>query len=209
MQTAFPPLSRVFAAAIAVTGLAMVVLQVAINTSSEVSALMALVHMLRFFTLWTNFGGALMFAWLAAGRPLTARVLLALATAYAVVALVYHGLLAATHHPVGLDWWTNLMFHSLLPAAAIAWWFAFAPRIEWRHLPFVMIAPVIYTLFALVVGKTTAFYPYFFLDQPKLGWPGFFAWLVALALFFVAMAAVLKGCRAVLSHKRLDTADRS
>lgn len=79
-------------------------MQTTINLADEGSRLVAFAHMMRFFTLWTNFGGALLFGWIASGRILSARLLLALATAYCVVALVYHTLLSATHHPVGLDW---------------------------------------------------------------------------------------------------------
>lgn len=92
------------------------------------------------------------------------------------------------------------MFHTLLPAAAIGWLIAFAQCAEWRHLPFVTIGPVIYTLFALAVGKTTGFWPYFFIDQTKLGWPMFFAWMGALAMVFVAMTALVKGLRGAISR---------
>jgi hypothetical protein len=201
MDTPSPPLLRLLAALIAVAGFATVIAQVAINTGDGGSPLLAFARLMRFFTLWTNLAGALLFAWIASGRHLSARVLLALATAYAVVALVYHALLAATHHPAGPDWWTNLLFHTVLPATAIGWWFAFAPRAGWRQLPFVMIAPLAYTAFALAVGRATAFYPYFFIDQPRLGWPAFFGWTAALAVFFLAMAALLKGVRGLLGRR--------
>ena len=180
-------------------GLATIALQTTLNLEREGSPLIAFAKMMRYFTLWTNFGGALVFAVIAIGRDLSARVQLALATAYAVVALVYHALLAADHHPVGLDWWTNLMFHTLLPAAAIGWWFAFSPRAHWRELPFVMIAPLLYTLFAFLVGAATRFYPYFFLDQPGLGWPNYLAWVAALAAFFLLMGAALKTVRRLIA----------
>ena len=201
MDRPLPPFARLLAAIIAICGVGTVALQTTINLADESSPLVAFAHMMRFFTLWTNFGGALLFGWIASGRILSARFLLALATAYCVVALVYHALLSATHHPVGLDWWTNLMFHTLLPAAAVAWWFAFAPRAILSDLPAVMIAPVIYTAFALVLGRTTGFYAYFFLDQPKLGWTGFAGWVVALALFFLAMGSTLLGLRRLAGRR--------
>lgn len=185
--------ARPLAAAIALAGLVTLALQTVLNLQRDGSPLVSFALLLRYFTIWTNFGGALLFAWLASGRALSARLLLALATAYAVVAMVYHGLLAADHHPVGLDWWTNLLFHTVLPASAIGWWLAFAPRPQWRALPFVMLAPVLYTGFALVVGRTTGFYPYFFLDQPRLGWAMLLAHLAGLALFFLLTGAVLRG----------------
>ncbi|ANY19669.1 hypothetical protein A6F68_01151 [Tsuneonella dongtanensis] len=202
MDQPSPPFSRILAAAIAAAGLATVALQTTINLEVEGSPLVAFAKLLRFFTIWTNLGGALMFAWLASGRGFSARTLLSLATAYAVVALVYHALLSATHHPIGLDWWTNLMFHTVLPAAAIGWWLAYAPAAAWRGLPAVTIAPVIYTPFALIVGAATDFYPYFFLDQPKLGWAALGGWLVALAGFFLVMGAILRGIQGLLPRRR-------
>ena len=135
MTPALAPLPRALAALIAAIGLTTIALQTTVNLEVEGSPVVAFAKLLRFFTIWTNLGGALMFAWLASGRGFSARTLLALATAYAFVALVYHALLSATHHPVDLDWWTNLMFHTVLPAAAIGWWLAFAPAAAWRSLP--------------------------------------------------------------------------
>lgn len=195
MERVLPRPARIAAGLIALAGFATLALQSTLNLETDGSVVIAFAHMLRFFTIWTNFAGALVFASIAMGRVHSSRVMLALAAAYVVVALVYHVLLSPTHHPVGLDWWTNLMLHSLLPAAALAWWFAFAPVPAWRCVPHVMWAPVIYTGFALVVGATTGFYPYFFLDQPTLGWPVFFAYLAGLAAFFMLVATGLKVLR--------------
>lgn len=201
-----PRNARLFAAVIGVAGLATILLQIVVSAERDGTGYgLAFAHMLRFFTLWTNTAGALVFLSIALGKGHSSRVMLALATAYAVVALVYHALLARTHHPVGLDVLTNLMFHTLLPAAAIGWWFAFAPRPEWRQLPFVMIAPMIYTLFALAVGAATQFYPYFFLDQPRLGWGGFAGWTVALAVFFIVMGAILEVLRRTVRREGVKT----
>lgn len=203
-----PRNARLFAAVIGVAGLATILLQIVVSAERDGTGYgLAFAHMLRFFTLWTNTAGALVFLSIAWGKVHSSRVMLALATAYAVVAVVYHALLARTHHPVGFDVLTNLMFHTLLPAAAIGWWIAFAPRPEWSQLPFVMIAPMIYTLFALTVGAATRFYPYFFLDQPKLGWGGFAGWTAGLAAFFFLMGAALEGLRRIVRRGALKSRD--
>ena len=143
--------------------------------------------------------------WVAAGKTVSERVLFALATALSIVALVYHALLAMDHHPVGLDWWTNLAFHTVVPAATIGWWIAWSDRAQltWRSLPLVTPAPVAYTIFALLYGAASGLYPYFFLDLPNLGWVQLLLNVAGLALFFVAMGAILLGLRRLLPSARV------
>lgn len=202
-QTSLSRTARAAAGVIALAGLATVVAQIGISSARDGTGLaLTFAHMMRFFTLWTNLVGALVFASIAWGKVHSSRVMLALAAAYVVVAVVYHLLLSATHHPVGGDWWTNIMFHTLLPLGAVLWWFAFAPAPRWACVPHVVWAPILYTGFALVVGATTGFYPYFFLDQPKLGWAMLGAWLVGLAAFFLIVALCLKGLRTLIFRGR-------
>ncbi len=144
--------------------------------------------------------------WIALGRHVSDRVLFALSTALMIVALVYHALLAADHHPDGLDWWTNLAFHTMIPAATIAWW-VFATRREafaWSYVPYVMVAPLIYTVFALGYGAVTGFYAYFFIDKSALGWGQLFANMAGLAIFFMIMGALLLGLRSLVGRNEFS-----
>lgn len=204
MDLPFSRTARATAAIVALIVLASLALQTTLNLERDGSPLVAFALLLRFFTIWTNFAAGLILGWVAWRGRMEPRVLFALATAIAIVALVYHGVLAADHHPVGLDWWTNQMFHSLIPAATIGWWLAFSrpSAMGWRSLPWVMVVPVIYTVFAQVVGATSGFYPYFFLDLPALGWPMLLANLVGLSLFFMAIAALLLGIRRLATGLR-------
>jgi hypothetical protein len=159
----------------------------------------------RFFTIWSNFAGGVVMLWIAAGRPISQRVTFALATALTIVALVYHALLAADHHPVELDWWTNLNFHTIIPAAFILWWTVFSDRahLTWRSLPWVMVFPILYSAFALIYGANTGFYAYFFLDLPSLGWGQMLINMTGLSAFFVLMGAVLLGLRNIIPNARV------
>lgn len=188
-------IARILAAIVSIAVLVTLALQTTLNLERDGSPLVAFVLLLRFFTIWTNFAAGLIFGWVALRGRADARVLFALATAIAIVALVYHGVLAADHHPVGLDRWTNPMFHSAIPAATILWWLAFARAADtgWRSLPWVMVVPVVYTVFAQIVGAATGFYPYFFLDLPQLGWGMLLANLAGLSLIFLLVAALLLG----------------
>ena len=193
--------ARLSAALIALLVFASFTVQVSINDGNPFTAFTLL---FRFFTIWSNFAAGLVMGWVALGKPVDRRVLFALATALSVVALVYHAVLAADHHPVGLDWWTNLAFHTLIPASVIAWWIA-VTRTEGfalARVPYVMIAPVLYTLFALTYGELTGFYAYFFLDKQTLGWGPLLANIVGLALFFMVMGGLLMGLRSLFGRTR-------
>lgn len=194
MENILTPAQRLSAASIAALAAMTFIAQTSINDGSP---LVAFAMLFRFFTIWSNFAAGLVMGWIALGRPVSKRVLLALVTALSVVALVYHALLAVDHHPVGLDVWTNLSFHTLIPASTIIWWMVVTRHdaLSWSRLPFVMIAPVAYTVFALINGAITGFYPYFFLDKSMMGWGQLALNITGLALFFVAMGALLMGLR--------------
>ena len=199
-----PKSARISAAVIGALALVTLALQTTINLERDGSPLVSFVLLLRFFTIWSNLAAALVMLWIAASKPVSERVTFALATALTIVGLVYHALLAADHHPVGLDWWTNLMFHTIIPAAFVLWWLVFSDRahLTWRSLPLVMIFPVLYSAFALIYGAISGFYAYFFLDLPALGWLPLLINMLGLSAFFAAMGAVLLGLRRLLPSAR-------
>ena len=200
MEQRLSSTSRICAVLIGIGAIGTIALQTTINTEPGTSALENFALLFRFFTIWSNFAGGAIMLWVATDRPVSERVTFALATALTIVALVYHALLAADHHPVGLDWWTNLMFHTLIPAAAVAWWIVFSDRahLTWQSLPWVMVFPILYSVFALIYGAKTGFYAYFFLDLPSLGWVQMLINMTGLSAFFAAMGAALLGARRIL-----------
>ena len=172
------------------------------NADRDGSALAAFLLLFRYFTIWTNFATGIVMGLIALGRRLPSYVPFSLASALSVVGLVYHALLAADHHPVGLEWWTNLAFHTIIPVAGISWWLV-ATRAQahgWRALPCAMIAPIIYTGFALLYGAASGFYPYFFLDRSSLGWPQLLLNIAGLSLFFLFMGTILMGLRSAFAR---------
>lgn len=204
MNSTAPAALRISAVIIGATALVALALQTTINLDRDGSPLVSFALLLRYFTIWSNLAAGAILLWVALGRHAGERVLFALATALSVVALVYHALLAADHDPAGLDWWTNLAFHTIIPASAIAWWIAWSDRahLTWRSLPLVTPAPVAYTFFAIGYGAVSGFYPYFFLDLPVLGWGQLLLNITGLALFFVAMGALLLGLRRIMPSAR-------
>lgn len=193
MDTPSSPFARPVAAVIAVAALGALVLQTTLNLDRDGSPLIAAGLLLRFFTIWSNLAAGLIMGWVAFGRRVAPEILHALASALAIVALVYWLLLAGDHHPEGLDRVTNQLHHTLVPLATIAWWVAFAERSPafMRSVGVVMIAPVAYAIFALAYGAASGFYAYFFLDAATLGSGQIAANILGLAVLFALVGAVL------------------
>lgn len=193
--------SRIVAGAISVAALCVIAAQTMINDAQH--PLVALGLMLRYFTIWSNLAAGLLLGWVALNGRMDSRVAFALATALAMVGIVYHLLLSADHHPVGADWYTNQMHHTVVPLATVFWWLVFSgvKASGWRSLPVVIAVPVLYTAFALVVGETTGFYPYFFLDLPSLGWGPLLLNVSGLAVVFMAFGALLMGARKLITAR--------
>ena len=198
---AAPPRARLFATLIFVIEMTALIVQPMLGdgTIPENTA-----GMLRFFTIWSNIAACAIFALIASGRTVPRAAMAALATALAVVGLVYWLLLSGDHHPVGWDRGTNQVFHTFGPVAGVAWWLRYtppAPRIA-PLLPAIMVPPLAYGAFALALGLTTGFYAYFFLDLSQMGWGPFLLSNLVLAVFFAAMGAGLLAAKNAL-HRRL------
>ncbi|MBX7494963.1 Pr6Pr family membrane protein [Qipengyuania sp. 6B39] len=203
MDTPSSPLARPVAAIIAVAALGALALQTALNLDRDGSPIVAAGLLLRFFTIWSNLAAGLIMGWIAIGRKVAAEILHALASALAIVALVYWLLLAGDHHPKGLDRVTNQFHHTLVPLATIAWWVAFAERSPafMRSVGVVMIAPVAYAIFALAYGAASGFYAYFFLDAGTLGWGQIAVNIIGLAVLFALVGAVLLTVKRALNAR--------
>jgi hypothetical protein len=108
----------------------------------------------------------------AAGR-FFARPSVATATALyiAVVALVYHGVLARLWHPTGWQKLADLLLHGVVPAAYLLHWALVLPRarLPWRAPLAWLLFPAAYFLYTLLKGPWVG-YPYPFMDAGALGY---------------------------------------
>ena len=199
MTTTASPIPRALAGAISLAAFGALALQTTINEGSVIENFGG---MARFFTIWGNIAACLVMGWIAAGRHASRGVLASLATSLSVIALVYWGLLAGDHNPVGLDRVTNQFHHTIIPATVIAWWLAYtapAPR-ALALVPAIMVPPLIYGAFAFALGEMTGFYAYFFLDLPALGWSNFLINNAGLALFFGVHGFLLVKAKSVINQ---------
>ena len=192
--------ARILAGVVSVIAIMSLAMQTMANVERGVSLLAGWSAMLRFFTIWGVIASAVIFARIALRGRSEPHLPFALVTALVIIAGVYHLLLASAHHPEGLDWWTNIAHHTLVPAGGVLWWllFSFDRLTGLRSLPIVILFPLIYGAFALINGAVTGFYPYFFLDQNTLGLTEVLVNMLWLAIVFMLVAAVLLGLRNVI-----------
>ena len=200
MDHVFSLSARRFAALIALLAIGSLIAQSIGNMARDGSLVAGWGMMLRFFTIWGNVAAGVVFAWIAWRGTIEPRVPFALAAALVIIAGVYHVLLASAHDPQGVDWWTNIAHHTLVPAGGVLWWLLFSrdKLAGWRSLSIVTLVPLVYGAFALVLGEATGFYPYFFLDLPTLGLGTVLANMMGLAILFMLVAAALLALRRLI-----------
>ncbi len=161
-----------------------------------------LAAMLRFFTIWGNVAACVVMALVAIGRTPSPGVMAALATALAIIGGIYWGLLAGDHNPQGFDRITNQFHHTIIPIATIGWWLRYTPPAPsiLRLVPMIMVPPLTYGAFALILGQMTGFYAYFFVDLPSLGWTQYLINNAGLAVFFAFVGSALVAFKQALGR---------
>ena len=165
-------LARILAFAVAVLALVSVSTQYValLDPVATQPVLDKLWFMAGFFTILTNLAVAAHMLAVTRGWQIGASRAAGLLVAIVVVFLIYHAVLARLWQPQGLAWWANQGLHTAVPLATFGWWLAFAPKdVTLRDLPEWLIYPAAYSLYALIRGFSTGFWPYPFLDVGQLG----------------------------------------
>ena len=88
-----------------------------------------------------------------------------------VVGLGYHLLLSAGSTLQGLAAFGNVIVHYVMPVAALADWLVFTPRggLRWTDPLRWLRYPLVYFIWTALHGYASDWWPYWFLDLPKLG----------------------------------------
>jgi hypothetical protein len=107
--------------------------------------------------------------------------------------VVYHALLAATNVSIGIEVWSNVGMHTLVPLLTALLWLIAAPKAPLTYLHPVVwtLYPLLYATYAILRGLIDGRFPYFFLDPARLGWPMVIAFILGLGVFFVASGSAL------------------
>lgn len=117
--------------------------------------------------------------------------------------VVYHLLLAAEVENTGIDVITNLVFHTIVPVAAVLAFFVLGPRAELsgRAIAVSTAIPLAWIVVALVRGEIIDFYPYPFMDVNDLGYTGALGNLVGVAVAYFTVAGIYLAVDRVLTRR--------
>lgn len=185
---------RTSVALVALAALATLPMQTVVDMGKGQSMIGAVWDQIRYFTNLTVYLTALLFGlWALRGWP-KAPLPAGLVVWAAMTGIVYHALLAATHHPKGIDVFTNILQHTLVPLGVVFCWVLWAPKsgLSLRNPLIWILFPMGYAVYALLRGLMDGKFPYFFLNPSTVGWAGVVMWICILgAVFFVAGLAVM------------------
>lgn len=126
------------------------------------------------------------------------------ATAIIIVGVVYHLLLAALWNPQGIDLVVDTMLHTVLPILFVLFWWQTVPRgaITLQEIPRWASYPAGYAVYAFARGEIIGEYPYPFIDVASIGYGAALRNSVAVAVVFLALAAVLVGVNRIVGVPR-------
>lgn len=185
------PRFRIIAGVIGAAGAAALIVQVGLNMARDGAGVTATLWALAgFFTILTNTLVAVTFLRIAlTGQRPAYDWMSMLTVAMVMVAGVYHVMLAHLYHFSGLNWWTDQMFHTVMPALTVWFWLMETTRSTPRDgRPLLWMAwPAAYAVCMLARGAATGWYPYPFMDPAATSWG---AVAQVLAMFVAGTAAL-------------------
>lgn len=150
---------------------------------------------LGYFTILTNGVIAVASTILATRQGATLlgpRVKLSLATAIALVGLVYSIALRSVWDPQGIQAVVDHALHDVTPILFLAAWLANdRGTIRWRDSLWTLALPAAYCAYALARGTFDGWYAYFFLDPSKLPAGQFVLNIASLLAVVIAIALTL------------------
>lgn len=127
-----------------------------------------------------------------------------------VTGLVYSIFLSGKVRYSGVMVLGNILCHYLSPFAAPLIWLAFAEKglVGFRQAGAWLAYPMLYVAYALVQGRLTGFYPYWFLNPAKAppegigSYPGVLAFVGIVSAAFLAIGFLMVLADKALSHKK-------
>ena len=148
---------------------------------------------LRMYTYQSNalmvIGCFLMFALYHKKTPLKYYISSSVLLAITVTGLVYNFVLVPfSGYNMFYSSYINFTTHFLAPALALINYFVFEQKgyLNFKHVLAGMIYPAVYWVIFISIGGQIQFYPYFFMNPERVGWPMVFVWFgILLSAFFI------------------------
>lgn len=146
-----------------------------IHKNSERPFLDITINFFSFFTILTNLLVAVGVTMLLAhtrSKLTKNESLSAIAVYITIVGAVYNLVLRWLWQPQGLQKLTDELLHTAVPVLFVVFWIAFVPKdqLTWKSALVWLIYPLVYSIYTLIHGAITNWYPYPFIDPNKIGW---------------------------------------
>ncbi|HEY8934163.1 MAG TPA: Pr6Pr family membrane protein [Cyclobacteriaceae bacterium] len=111
----------------------------------------------------------------------------AIAVYITVVGVVYNMILRSMWDPEGLQLVVDEVLHTIIPILFIGYWILRISRHElaWRNVWYWLLYPFMYSIFILVRGNFSGFYPYPFVNVTSLGYNQVFINCLVLTAVFI------------------------
>jgi hypothetical protein len=202
-------MKRPFAALIAIlawVGLAMQFAFAIVNPATQdVAVAERIVRYFSFFTVVANGIIAIVTTAIAiapdsrfAKRSQNGSVLTAAAVYISIVAVVYSMFLRSVVNAQGWHLISNHVVHDAIPPLFVLFWLIYARKsdVDWLDPVQWLIVPILYIAYSLIHGAFDSWYPYWFADVTKLGYPTALensgVVLIAFLIFGFIYAAIAK-----------------
>lgn len=195
------PVKKILSLIFALLGWFAVITQfILMYKNSEIPIPELTVRFFSFFTILTNILVAVFFTVQALGmKKYKAGTLTAITVYITIVGLVYQVLLRHLWAPTGMQWVVDELLHSVIPALTILYWYLYEEKdqVLYRQIPAWLLYPFVYSIYILIRGYFSGFYPYPFVDVSVLGFSKvlFNAFLLFLFFGFISLLFVFIGNR--------------
>jgi len=159
-----------------------------IQQNSQDGFFTATLNFFSYFTILTNLLVAVCTTLVLSGvkNRLTNEWMLAATAVYiTIVGITYNLLLRSVWNPQGLQKVTDELLHTAIPILFVIFWIAFVPKglLRWKDIVPWLVYPLVYSVYTLIHGVISNWYPYPFIDPNKIGWSS-----VAINSVFVLVA---------------------
>ncbi|WP_414604701.1 Pr6Pr family membrane protein [Stenotrophomonas sp. AR029] len=156
---------------------------------------MATLRFVGYFTILSNLAVCLGCVRLIRAGVLDTTVAAVIALCIGVTACIYMLALQGLWQPTGLQWWVDAGLHYAVPVLYLLGWWWLLPHgaLRWRALGGVLLVPLVYLGWAMLVAAMTGQAPYPFLDLQRLGLAAFLLNVLRVAGVFVVGWTLLWG----------------
>ncbi|MHA1207138.1 MAG: Pr6Pr family membrane protein [Candidatus Hodarchaeales archaeon] len=156
---------------------------------------------IRIYRYFTNQTNLLVIIWLVLAiiwssdpdkmQKLMGKVKGAITLYITVTFIIFAIVLSPLYHPSGIEGIINLMLHYIIPVAFIVdWIITEGTGYEWKFIPYWLVYPICYLVFALFHGATTGDYIYPFVNYEVLGFSGLVISVTLLIFFFIGLSSL-------------------